>query len=183
MLSGEIRLVHRRWRTQLVYAGRTHRTNAGRIAIDQVQTIAPESIDQTEALRAGKPDADAVRAALRGQPDWPVFQISFHLADDADPREELAARTELNADEFAELRGKLARLDRSSSSGPWTRQTLDLIAANPGLRAADLAELMNRERAPFKLDVRKLKNLGLTYSLEVGYRLAPRGDAYLRWPT
>jgi hypothetical protein len=27
--------------------------------------------------------------------------------------------------------------------------------------------------------VRKLKNLGLTISLEVGYRLSPRGAAYL----
>jgi hypothetical protein len=28
--------------------------------------------------------------------------------------------------------------------------------------------------------VRKLKGLGLTNSLEVGYRLAPRGQAYLQ---
>ena len=31
----------------------------------------------------------------------------------------------------------------------------------------------------FKLHVRKLKALGLTRSLEVGYRLSPRGQAYL----
>ena len=31
----------------------------------------------------------------------------------------------------------------------------------------------------FKLDVRKLKRLGLTVSLEVGYELSPRGRAYL----
>jgi hypothetical protein len=30
------------------------------------------------------------------------------------------------------------------------------------------------------VDVRKLKNLGLTLSLEKGYRLSPRGEAYLR---
>lgn len=30
-----------------------------------------------------------------------------------------------------------------------------------------------------KRDVRKLKALGLTESLEVGYRLSPRGRAYL----
>ncbi|MEJ7721115.1 MAG: hypothetical protein WKF58_12005 [Ilumatobacteraceae bacterium] len=36
------------------------------------------------------------------------------------------------------------------------------------------------ETAPFKLDVRKLKNLGLTHSLAVGYELSPRGRAYLR---
>ena len=32
----------------------------------------------------------------------------------------------------------------------------------------------------FKTDVRKLKELGLTESLEVGYRLSPRGEAVLR---
>ena len=36
-----------------------------------------------------------------------------------------------------------------------------------------------RERLPFKADVRKLKNLGLTISLGVGYELSPRGQAYL----
>ena len=30
-----------------------------------------------------------------------------------------------------------------------------------------------------KRDVRKLKNLGLTLSLRIGYRLSPRGHAYL----
>ena len=32
---------------------------------------------------------------------------------------------------------------------------------------------------PFKLNVRKLKALGLTESLEVGYRLSPRGKSLL----
>jgi hypothetical protein len=48
------------------------------------------------------------------------------------------------------------------------------------VRAGDIAEKLGRERDPFKLDVRKLKNLGLTLSLEVGYRLSPRGEAYVR---
>jgi hypothetical protein len=38
---------------------------------------------------------------------------------------------------------------------------------------------MGYDRPAFKLDVRKLKRLGLTESLEVGYRLSPRGRAYL----
>jgi hypothetical protein len=36
------------------------------------------------------------------------------------------------------------------------------------------------EKAPFKANVRKLKGLGLTESLEIGYRLSPRGRAVLR---
>ena len=31
----------------------------------------------------------------------------------------------------------------------------------------------------FKRDVRKLKELGLTESLEIGYRLSPRGVAFM----
>ena len=56
---------------------------------------------------------------------------------------------------------------------------LEVIAARPATRAADLAEQFGRETLPFKTDVRKLKNLGLTESLEVGYRLSPRGTAFL----
>jgi hypothetical protein len=57
---------------------------------------------------------------------------------------------------------------------------LELIAENPGVRAPDLAARMGRETLPFKRDVRKLKELGLTESLEVGYRLSPHGRAYRR---
>jgi hypothetical protein len=47
------------------------------------------------------------------------------------------------------------------------------------VRAGDLADDLGRERLDVKLDVRKLKALGLTISLGVGYRLSPRGEAYL----
>jgi hypothetical protein len=39
--------------------------------------------------------------------------------------------------------------------------------------------MVGRETKPFKLDVRKLKNLGLTISLKIGYELSPRGRAFL----
>jgi hypothetical protein len=54
-----------------------------------------------------------------------------------------------------------------------------MIAEHPGTRAPDLAASVGRETQPFKTDVRKLKELGLTESLRVGYRLSPRGRAYL----
>ena len=56
---------------------------------------------------------------------------------------------------------------------------LRLIAERPAVRAGDLAESLGRERLAFKADVRKLKALGLTESLGVGYRLSPRGEAWL----
>ena len=45
------------------------------------------------------------------------------------------------------------------------------------MRAPDLAAQVGRETADFKKDVRKLKELGLTESLDIGYRLSPRGQA------
>ena len=54
--------------------------------------------------------------------------------------------------------------------------TLEIIAANPGKRAPELAESVGMEAKRFKGNVRKLKELGLTESLKVGYRMSPRGE-------
>jgi hypothetical protein len=47
------------------------------------------------------------------------------------------------------------------------------------VRAPDLAAARGEETQAFKLDVRKLKALGLTKSLLVGYRISPRGRTVL----
>ncbi len=72
---------------------------------------------------------------------------------------------------------RLAKMDRRRS---WTHETLRLVNDNPGRRAQELADLLGREKEALKVDIRKLKDLGLTLSLEVGYRISPRGAAYLR---
>ena len=54
---------------------------------------------------------------------------------------------------------------------------LDLIDRHPTVRAPDLAARVGRETADFKKDVSKLKELGLTESLAIGYLLSPRGEA------
>jgi hypothetical protein len=84
-----------------------------------------------------------------------------------------------DATEIADIRHRLERLDRASHHGPWTRDVLRAIGDNEGLRAAELAAAFGREKLPFKLDVRKLKELGLTESLRPGYRLSPRGRVVL----
>ena len=76
---------------------------------------------------------------------------------------------------MAALDARLERLDRASGEGAWTMATLDLIRTHPQRRAPDLAEMVGRETAPFKLDVRKLKAMGLTRSFAVGYEISPRG--------
>jgi hypothetical protein len=175
--AGKITVAFRRWRRPAVKAGGTLQTSAGRLAIDSVERVEPEAITRADLRRAGFADRAALVALLRADGD--LYRIAFHVAG-RDPRIALRARTALDVAERAEIAARLARLDRASSHGPWTEATLRAIAAAPGTRAADLAAGFGRERLSFKADVRKLKALGLTESLEVGYRLSPRGRAYLR---
>lgn len=179
--EGRITTAYRRWAEARVVAGRIYRTNAGRIEIDGVSQVNPDLIADNDAdvIAADRGNAKDVRRRLRGNEEWPTFLIKFHLVGGPDPREELAASDDLSAAELEDLRGRLARLDELSRHGAWTTDTLRLIQAKPATRAGDLAAEFGRDMAGFKLDVRKLKNLGLTYSLEVGYKLSPRGAAYL----
>ena len=110
--------------------------------------------------------------SCRGPDGGHLYRIAFHHAGE-DPRVALREEASLAPAEVDELVARLARLDRASSHGPWTRATLELIASHPERRAGDLAAMVGREIQPFKTDVRKLKALGLTESLEVGYRLSP----------
>ena len=176
---GAVTLTFRRWRRPQVAAGSTYRTAAGRIAVDAVDVVDPDRISDADANRAGFASRSELLAGLPGGSELPTYRVRFHPAEGPDPRAELAATVALSDDDVAELRLRLARLDRASSHGSWTADVLRTIAGRPGVRAADLAASFGRETQAFKLDVRKLKNLGLTSSLEVGYRLSPRGEAYL----
>jgi Mn-dependent DtxR family transcriptional regulator len=67
-----------------------------------------------------------------------------------------------------------------ANGGRWVRATLDLIARHPATRAEALAAALGLAKDAFKPRVRRLKELGLTESLEVGYRLSPRGEDALK---
>ena len=178
LADGSVGLAFRRWRRAGVKVGGTQLTPAGVLAVDAVDVVEVRDITEDEAHRAGYRDRAELLAELDRHPDGTLYRIAFHHAG-ADPRVALREDAELREDELASIRARLARLDRTSSRGPWTETVLRLIAAQPAVRAADLAASLGRETQPFKTDVRKLKQLGLTESLDVGYRLSPRGRTVL----
>jgi hypothetical protein len=173
--AGEVTLAFRRWRHPTVRAGGTLRTRAGVLAIESVEPVKEAAISDAEARRAGAADRAELIARLR--PAGTLYRIEFRLAG-PDPRIALRERADLDEEERAAIDARLARFDAASRHGPWTARVLDLIAERPATRAPELAAELGRETAPFKADVRKLKELGLTESLERGYRLSPRGRAY-----
>ena len=176
---GEVDIIFRRWKRLQVLPGRVYRTAAGRLEVLAVDEVEPADITDEEGVRSGARDGDDARSQLRGDEGWTTYRIQVKAATGPDPRSELAADDALAPEDVAAIDGRLDRLDRASSYGAWTMETLRLIEAHPETLAADIAALVGRERDPFKLDVRKLKALGLTESLKVGYRLSPRGRAYL----
>ncbi|MGB5759221.1 MAG: hypothetical protein WBM50_20075 [Acidimicrobiales bacterium] len=177
--QGSVTVAFRRWLSPTVVAGRPYRTGGGRIEVLRVEAVDPSSISDADAGRAGYDSAAQVLEALHQGDDRTLYRIEFRRLDEPDPREALAEQSRLDETDLAEISERLARYDKASSFGPWTAQTLELIERHPARRAPDLAEMVGRETKPFKLDVRKLKNLGLTRSLRIGYELSPRGRAYL----
>jgi hypothetical protein len=178
--DGSVTVTFRRWKRPQVVAGRRYRTPAGIVEAERVTSVDPGAITKADAKRAGYPSPDALVADLRGDASLPVTRIQFHLVDEPDPRAELAVADVLTSGDLRAIDARLDRLDAHSRHGAWTRAVLETIEARPATRAPDLAASFARETADFKLDVRKLKNLGLTLSLPIGYRLSPRGEAYLR---
>ena len=176
--AGEVTLAFRRWERPRARAGGRQRTAIGVLAIDSVDGVDRDEITAADARRAGFDSLDDLLAELEADSERPIWRIELRWAGD-DPRRALRERADLDPEEVDELRARLERLDRASRHGPWTRDLLALIAGRPEVRAAELAAAVGREKQPFKRDVRKLKELGLTESLERGYRLSPRGRALL----
>ena len=58
---------------------------------------------------------------------------------------------------------------------------LTWIRDHPRVVSRELAAQREVDLLPLKVDIRKLKALGLTISHDVGYELSPRGAAYLAW--
>lgn len=177
--AGHVTLQFRRWKRPTVKAGGRLTTSIGVLDIHTVDVVAPDAITTREAIAAGYDSLADARAQLTAKGEGSVYRVSLSFAG-ADPRIALRAAAELTPADLAALTSKLSRLDQHSRHGPWVRATLALIDGHPGMYSGDLADRLGFERLWLKAQIRKLKALGLTESLEVGYRLSPRGAALLR---
>lgn len=161
--DGSVTLAFRRWKKPAAKPGATQRFAGGVLAFDQVETTTIKAIRAAEARQAGFASKDELLRSLGSEGQ--LYRIVLRYAG-PDSRIELRQQS-LTQDEVEALRKRLAR---------W--QALPILQAirdNPGRRAPDLAASFGKETLPFKAQVRRLKELGLTESLRVGYRLSPRG--------
>lgn len=176
---GEITVAFRNWRRPTVKTGGRLRTPVGDLAIDLVAITTPEDITESQARAAGFADReDAVSVHSNG--DAPLYRIEFRFERE-DLHKTLANSDDLDAEAIDLIHASLMALDRRSREPAWTTTYLRLVHCHPRVAAARLASLADVEKARFKWRMRQLKELGLTQSLDVGYRLSPRGERYLLW--
>lgn len=177
--NGTITLVLRRWDAPRARPGGTQRTVAGTIRIDGV-TEYPGSyrVTAAQAGAAGYPDAKSAQKELDRRPARHTYVIAVsYLAPDERP--DLAADDRLSDVDVDAIAARLDRWDAAAET-PWTREYLEMVRDNEAVRAPDLAARVGLDVPRFKRRVRQLKGLGLTISLDVGYRLSPRGKTFLR---
>jgi hypothetical protein len=171
--EGRVTLAFRRWRRAPPANGSSLRSPVGVLRLERV-TIVEEADITTEDVRRTGLSPDALRTSIAGE--GTLLRIELRLVGD-DPRIALRER-QPERDELEAIVARLARLDVGASAA-WTTRYLQLIADRPGVVSHVLARRVKAEVLPFKRRVRQLKELGLTESLEVGYRLSPRGRAVL----
>lgn len=177
--DGRVTLAFRRWDAPRVKVGHTQRIAGGLARFLLVDPVDRSALTEADAVAAGLPSLAALDKRMLRSTGQQLYRIELEWAG-ADERVTLR-ETVPDAAELAEIATQLDRLDAGRRSGPWTRAMLGLIAASPATSAVLLAEAVGREKKPFKLDVRRLKALGLTNSLPVGYELSPRGRALLAY--
>ena len=171
--AGQVTLTYRAWRAPQAKVGGLYRFGEGRIAVESVTVVSATDITPEDARLAGYVDADAVLAALTRRkapaagPGTALYRVAFRYEPVPVP-----SRTR-DLDSAAVF----ARLEKMDATGerPWTAATLRAIADRPRVAARILAADAGMETLPFKVNVRKLKALGLTISHETGYELTALG--------
>lgn len=172
----EVTLAFRRWKRPTVKAGGRVRTALGVVRIGGITIVEMTELIEKDAISAGFATLAALRQMLGPDDGTPVYRIELNGIE-ADERVALRDEALLSNADWHALTARFARWDKTAPG--YFPSILQAIAAHPEVRAATLAANAGVETLKFKQDVRKLKELGLTESLEVGYRLSPRGEAVL----
>lgn len=182
IVDGAVRLTFRLWEKPHVKVGGRYRVHPiGVVQVDGLAQVKLGELADEDAKAGGFTSRDELLAYVGEVAKAPltpatlIYRVEFHHGGDGD-RVEGALDTTLSAADVTKLEARLARMD---GDAPWTRKVLALIGKHPRVAASKLAAKLGRETEPFKIDVRKLKKLGLTQSFEVGYEVSPRGQRFL----
>lgn len=177
--QGKVQTAFRKWRRPSVSESGTLLTSVGQLRIKSIEQIKYEQITDDEILNAGYKNRAELDKEFSFKEEGDIYKIQFEF-EQADPRIELSENTDISDNEMNEIHNKLMRYDSHGKVKNWTLKILETIHVEPGKNAVDYAAKLGYEKEWFKLNIRKLKNLGLTISLTDGYDISPRGKVVLK---
>jgi hypothetical protein len=175
--EGRVSCTYRRWDVVRPKVGSRFTTSAGVVEVTSISRADEQQLTEQDAAEAGFDSVADLIKWCRAKGNGDLYRIGITLAG-PDPRIELRRKDNLDPADVTTLNAKLDRMDRAAEN-PWTRNTLRQIQRMPGVVSTELAAEVGQERQAYKIRVRRLKALGLTESLDRGYRLSPRGQGYL----
>ena len=173
ILAGTQTLTFRRWASpQAKLGGQYNIPPYGAIEVTKISETTLQSISLAEAQAAGFANIEALHKQLADNKEnkKTLFRIEFKYLSS-----ELVNQPDRSLPDQGEIEAILKRIARMH----WAPRALTLIRDHEGTRAGDLAQEVGQDTPTFKRNVRKLKQLGLTISLETGYKLSPRGQIIL----
>ena len=179
LVEGTVTATYRRWIEPRARPGSRFTTRAGVVEVVAVTKVQGSRLTNADAAAGGFPSKEALLKWTSAKGTGTLYRIDLRLAG-PDPRIALRDAADLGDAELERLDAKLDRMDRAAPQ-PWTRSVLRQISQRPAVVSTELAAAAGLPRDYYKIRVRRLKALGLTESLEIGYRLSPRGTAYLLW--
>src|ERR1700691_2109451 len=138
--TGEIVLASGRWKRSQVVPGHRYRTGIDMVEVEAVDVVEPASVNVRQAREAGDASVGDLLAGLRGAPGLPVYPARAHRIAGPDPGDELARTASLTEEDVAAITARLARMDRSSSRGPWAGAGVALIGGRPAVVSTVPAE-------------------------------------------
>jgi hypothetical protein len=183
--DGSITESYRVWSRPQVKPGGRYKTPAGMIEVAAIDLVKLSTVNDAAARRSGFDHRDelvrslsrSARKSLRASSN--VYRVKLRFAGKITKADLPPSDADWSADDLAAMTARLDKMDRLSRHGPWTGPVLRLIESRPQTAASKLAPTFQRETRDFKVDVRKLKKLGLTVSFDVGYALSERGRVFL----
>ncbi len=176
--SGKISLAFRKWQKPAAVKGGIQQTSIGQVKIIDIKPVDETSLNKADAIAAGYNSLEELIVTLDSIKEGTIYKIKVRYHGE-DPRIKLRSQTELTDEYFIQLKEKLSKLDRFSAHGDWTKTVLKAIQKHPQKVSTFIAEKTGFDKPWLKLNIRKLKNLGLTISHEVGYDLSPLGKVFL----
>lgn len=171
-------MAFRRWQKLGIKVKGALKTSIGVLEFTSIELVSESSLTESEAKKAGMANREALIKELNLRPLGDIYKIRFKLVGE-DPRLTLREDNKISVSDFKIITEKLARFDHLSKNGPWTHKVLEVIKNHQGESSAVLAKILKTDQAKLKLNIRKLKNLGLTISLGTGYQISPRGKALI----